>query len=716
MPSPPQSPPSRRSFELQTFAQLFLVTGLAIADPILQTFGNDPDAFVRAGVSGLPVGLWALGVVLLPPLVLWCIEIIITGIRPAARMPVHLVFIGVAVSLWSVRICRDTFGIRGTVAVLVAVGLGFAFAVAFRRWPAFRRGLIFACWLPVLTFVQFVADPSVRELISSSGEVVAGSDSLAPSDHPEDEGASTTTGTDDPEDVASRDAVFDEGPVPTDETQIEPLGVFDADTPIVFVVLDAFPTWALLDGEGQIDETLYPNFAELASSSTWYRNATTVAPNTQRAVPAILTGVLDDPATRRTFTASSYPNSLFTLLGGSYDMNVFEQVSRVCPVNICAPRANSGIDALLAETITQWRRAVDPNLAEGIDGAVAAEGRVEHFEEWLAAVRGGATLNYHHLLMPHDPWWYNEDVQQYDGPQTTEGHNAWVWRRDEGVELGKQRFILQVMAADRMLGDLMDRMKEEGIWDDSLLVLTGDHGTSFLNRLSQRALDNGNHAEILWQLMMVRTPGQTEGEVSDSQVRTIDLVPTVADVLGITVPWEVTGTSVLDPAHPQLETLQVMNDWYPNRFADENPMIEVDADLFNDVLELSALPVDTIRDEFAPYRMGEYGALVTQKAADLNTSATPVSGTVEDVGRWTNYDSTAGTLPLYVRATFDESELSQYAVAVNGTIALTGPTYDSETLWGVLPSDYFVDGKNTVEVYLVEGPADAPILHKIDAS
>ena len=41
---------------------------------------------------------------------------------------------------------------------------------------------------------------------------------------------------------------------------------------------------------GRIDASRYPNFARLAREATWYRNATTVADYTSKAVPAILTG------------------------------------------------------------------------------------------------------------------------------------------------------------------------------------------------------------------------------------------------------------------------------------------------------------------------------------------------------------------------------------------------------------------------------------------
>ena len=75
--------------------------------------------------------------------------------------------------------------------------------------------------------------------------------------------------------------------------------VGDDAPPVVLLVFDGLPTDLLLDGQGAIDPELYPNLAELAGTSTWYRNNTTVAPMTTEAVPSILTGRLGPPGRRR---------------------------------------------------------------------------------------------------------------------------------------------------------------------------------------------------------------------------------------------------------------------------------------------------------------------------------------------------------------------------------------------------------------------------------
>ena len=59
---------------------------------------------------------------------------------------------------------------------------------------------------------------------------------------------------------------------------------------VVLLALDELPIGSLLDGSGHVDAGLFPNFAALERTSTSYRNMSTVAPYTELAVPAILTG------------------------------------------------------------------------------------------------------------------------------------------------------------------------------------------------------------------------------------------------------------------------------------------------------------------------------------------------------------------------------------------------------------------------------------------
>ena len=75
------------------------------------------------------------------------------------------------------------------------------------------------------------------------------------------------------------------------------------------------------------------------------------------------------------------------------------------------------------------------------------------------------------------------------------------------------------------------------------MIVTADHGYSFqVGVRSRRLLSESNVEEIAPVPFFVKAPGQTEGRVDESLVRNIDVVATIADLLGSSVFYSRTGT------------------------------------------------------------------------------------------------------------------------------------------------------------------------------
>ncbi len=105
--------------------------------------------------------------------------------------------------------------------------------------------------------------------------------------------------------------------------------------PIVFIILDELPVVSLMGEDRRIDARRYPNFAALADDSTWYRDAVAVANNSTFSVPAILTG--NYPEAKKIPVVLHYPDNLFTLFGQSYDLEVLETATQLCPPELQSP-------------------------------------------------------------------------------------------------------------------------------------------------------------------------------------------------------------------------------------------------------------------------------------------------------------------------------------------------------------------------------------------
>jgi arylsulfatase A-like enzyme len=108
----------------------------------------------------------------------------------------------------------------------------------------------------------------------------------------------------------------------------------------------------------------------------------------------------------------------------------------------------------------------------------------------------------------------------------------------------------EIRYTDDQLGRLLGTLKKEGFLDDTVIFLTADHGESFLEHGSWTH-GSGLYEELLRvPLLMILPDGKQAGRRVETPVQTIDLYPTVLDLLGAEVPTQVQGRSLLGSADP----------------------------------------------------------------------------------------------------------------------------------------------------------------------
>ncbi|HEY6835357.1 MAG TPA: hypothetical protein VI142_02705, partial [Gaiellaceae bacterium] len=85
-------------------AQLAVLSGFALAEPLLDILGKNPEFFsVRRSTSGQIV-LFALAVTLLPPLALLAVELVVRVFSPRASDVLHLVFVAGLVAVIALHV------------------------------------------------------------------------------------------------------------------------------------------------------------------------------------------------------------------------------------------------------------------------------------------------------------------------------------------------------------------------------------------------------------------------------------------------------------------------------------------------------------------------------------------------------------------------------------------------------------------------------------
>jgi arylsulfatase A-like enzyme len=159
-------------------------------------------------------------------------------------------------------------------------------------------------------------------------------------------------------------------------------------------------------------------------------------------------------------------------------------------------------------------------------------------EQWLAANKGTRFFLFLHYMDPHDPYFEHP----YDGVGYA---RAGSQNPDPSLAPTFSRlYDGEVHYLDGYLGQLFAWLKAEGLYDDSLIVLTGDHGEEFQ--------EHGGwwHGQTLYQEMLavpliVKFPGgDRAGTVVTDLTRSLDIAPTILDVAGVPVPEAMVGRSL----------------------------------------------------------------------------------------------------------------------------------------------------------------------------
>ena len=107
------------------------------------------------------------------------------------------------------------------------------------------------------------------------------------------------------------------------------------------------------------------------------------------------------------------------------------------------------------------------------------------------------------------------------------------------------RHIMQVGFTDRLIGEMMNHLKDNNLYDNSVIIITADHGVSFSRNKQRRAVSVNNASEILSVPLFIKGHNQKKGVIIDKNVATIDIIPTLSDILKIPLPWRVDGRSAI---------------------------------------------------------------------------------------------------------------------------------------------------------------------------
>jgi arylsulfatase A-like enzyme len=125
-------------------------------------------------------------------------------------------------------------------------------------------------------------------------------------------------------------------------------------------------------------------------------------------------------------------------------------------------------------------------------------------------------------------------------------HNLGLKPLPEGVQgVLPDLYDAEIATLDHEIGKLIDGVEKAGWLDNTLLIITSDHGEN-LGRHGLLDHKFSLHRALLWVPLVVRLPGGDRGgEIRDEVVRFEDLFPTILEVCGLSIPPGIDGESLL---------------------------------------------------------------------------------------------------------------------------------------------------------------------------
>lgn len=526
--------------------------------------------------------------------------------------------------------------------------------------------------------------------------------------------------------------------------------------PIVLILVDELPVTTLMDAEKQIDRRRFPHLSEFASSATWYRSTLTPGIQTISAIPAILTGT--QPEELRLPTGAEYPNNIFSLLKDWYKFNANESATALCPVSLSATQPGGGEfrvrlqsladDSLviLKHLVYPQQYAVDLPSVQNRWGDFNASGnRLNAFDtdmdatrSWrkmadhhVAAVLGlerrtifdrfmtnlgkeadSASFHFVHLMLPHQPWDLLPTGTRYrvwaDLPGFQLVDDRWTGSPEIG-EVQYQAHILQAAYVDRLLGEVFDELKRKGWYDESLVIVAADHGVTFKTGLPSRNLHADNAGDLLWVPLLVKYPGQSSGTVVDETRSVLDIVPTIADVIGLELTWKTDGSSLLQPLAEPIRNARTLDPAGTLHTLDLTTLSDQRGATLRRLVERFSLD-STSTDHF---RFGRYASLIgkTIQGLELRDGGPQLSLRQPSIFKAVVPES--GYVPSLINGTLQgmPEEFDEFMVAVNGVVRATARVGRVDGEWAfscIVPEESFRKGSNRIDGFWVSGPAESP--------
>jgi hypothetical protein len=276
-----------------------------------------------------------------------------------------------------------------------------------------------------------------------------------------------------------------------------------------------------------------PNIDKLAEEGVLFKKAVSAAPWTDPSVLALFTGLYpSDVWEVKPHSEAIHdvmPAGVDTLSEILHDNGYFTVAASDHP-GINAGRFGQGFDIFLNLSYTGG-----PFISFR---DTPADDVLRQLNQLLRMHSGTGLFTYIHLMYPHEPYLPASPYDDYFGRGTfrivSKNKKAVINMYDGEIKL-----------ADDVVGGFIADIRRLKLYDDSIIVIMSDHGEGFWEH---GLFEHGNslYNELLHVPLIFQAPGRLpQGRTVTELVRTVDILPTILELVGINQNRNYRGISLL---------------------------------------------------------------------------------------------------------------------------------------------------------------------------
>jgi arylsulfatase A-like enzyme len=177
---------------------------------------------------------------------------------------------------------------------------------------------------------------------------------------------------------------------------------------------------------------------------------------------------------------------------------------------------------------------------ESSEYAPQTDRAIDRAKEWIEVHRDDDYFLYIHLMENHFPHQFDDDAKVFfDGSDYAVSRSGVNYTSNSGALKGDDRRFIDALYdgslrhVDREIGRLVDFLHDQGLFDNTLIVITSDHG-EYLLEVPNRMAHGGRWFDILARIpLIISYPGRVTPGRLESFSELIDVAPTIMGLLQV---------------------------------------------------------------------------------------------------------------------------------------------------------------------------------------